>query len=79
MTPEEYASFKAGMKETIRNMLGDAMQDIEDYASDQLEQRNFIVQDVEEDYEKLDQWVGLLVWEIVTEWGDTHEDPFLKV
>lgn len=83
MTPQKYKLFKESITETFRDMLGDAIQDMMDYASDQLEQRNMIVlineddSDNDDDIEKVDQWVGHLIWSIVTSWGDNPEkDPF---
>lgn len=77
MNLEEYKEFKEKAVLAIANILGDAMQEIEDYAVDILEQNNFLDEDNEDDYRKADQWTGLLIWEIVNGWNDTHEDPYL--
>lgn len=74
-----YDQFREQMKERVRDLLGDAMQDIEDECAIALEKFGLLAPDYDEDeleLNKLDQWVGLLIWEIVNDWDDNHTDPF---
>lgn len=76
MKNEEYLKFKERAKEAIRDMLADAMQEIEDWAWAELESRNMVVADNDDDYQNVDQWTGFIIKEIVNEWNDPDIDPF---